>query len=193
MFNQKNKKKINNGLVKKGLLISKTLLFRVLMGRAEGIVNNPKRILNLTKSAFRKIKQYDGASQMTTNVSAGFYLFVDMLKHWANGSYKGFENHKILYIIGALLYLVSPLDIIPDAVPVLGFLDDLSILAWLYATMREEINQYVAWRGKNENEQKLEDYTFEELYAMAQAIDLKGRSTMNKAELVENLYQSKKQ
>lgn len=30
----------------------------------------------------------------------------------------------------ALLYIVSPLDLIPDVIPVVGWLDDLGVLAW---------------------------------------------------------------
>jgi len=30
----------------------------------------------------------------------------------------------------ALLYIISPLDLIPDVIPVIGWLDDLGVLAW---------------------------------------------------------------
>ena len=35
-----------------------------------------------------------------------------------------------LIAIGALGYFISPLDIIPDVIPIIGYTDDLSILAW---------------------------------------------------------------
>ena len=30
----------------------------------------------------------------------------------------------------AFLYIMSPLDLIPDVIPVIGWLDDLGVLAW---------------------------------------------------------------
>ena len=35
-----------------------------------------------------------------------------------------------LIAIGALGYFISPLDLIPDAIPIIGYTDDISILAW---------------------------------------------------------------
>jgi len=37
---------------------------------------------------------------------------------------------RILIAVLAFLYVISPLDIIPDVVPVVGWLDDLGVLAW---------------------------------------------------------------
>ena len=46
---------------------------------------------------------------------------------------------KILFTILAVLYVISPYDILPDVMPVLGQTDDLFILGALF---------YYIWRGK---------------------------------------------
>ena len=37
---------------------------------------------------------------------------------------------KIIIVLLALIYVISPLDLIPDVIPVIGWLDDLGVLAW---------------------------------------------------------------
>lgn len=37
---------------------------------------------------------------------------------------------RIAIIVFAVLYVLSPLDLIPDWIPVVGWLDDLGVLAW---------------------------------------------------------------
>ncbi|HEV2691838.1 MAG TPA: DUF1232 domain-containing protein [Verrucomicrobiae bacterium] len=44
--------------------------------------------------------------------------------------------------IGALLYLVSPIDLIPDAIPVLGLTDDASVIAAAVASLSIELKKY---------------------------------------------------
>ena len=44
--------------------------------------------------------------------------------------------------IGALLYLVSPIDLIPDAIPVLGLTDDASVVAAAVASLSFELKKY---------------------------------------------------
>lgn len=53
--------------------------------------------------------------------------------------------------IGALLYLVSPIDAIPDVIPGLGLSDDAAVIAIAVATLAVELEKYLS---KNEQTQK---------------------------------------
>ncbi len=37
---------------------------------------------------------------------------------------------RIIIVLLAFLYVLSPIDLIPDFIPVIGWLDDLGVLAW---------------------------------------------------------------
>ena len=44
--------------------------------------------------------------------------------------------------IGALLYLVSPIDAIPDVIPVVGLTDDVAVIAAAVAALGVALNKY---------------------------------------------------
>ena len=37
---------------------------------------------------------------------------------------------RVIIALLAMIYVISPLDLIPDFVPVIGWLDDLGVLVW---------------------------------------------------------------
>lgn len=49
---------------------------------------------------------------------------------------------KKLLIIGSLLYLVFPVDIVPDFIIGLGILDDITVLAFIWLALKSEIDAY---------------------------------------------------
>ncbi len=54
---------------------------------------------------------------------------------------------KLIAAIGfAVAYLVSPLDIIPDFLPVMGFVDDATVFAMVVSTFQSELNDYKEWK-----------------------------------------------
>ena len=57
-------------------------------------------------------------------------------------------------IYGALGYFISPLDAIPDIIPVVGYADDLGVLAAAIAT----VAMYITPEVKQKAKQKLQDW-----------------------------------
>ena len=52
-------------------------------------------------------------------------------------------------IIGALGYMISPLDVIPDAIPIAGLTDDLAVLLYVLKKIWVDVNPEVKERAKN--------------------------------------------
>ncbi len=52
-------------------------------------------------------------------------------------------------IYGALAYLVSPIDVIPDLIPVLGYTDDIALIAVALSSVASKIDNTVREKAKN--------------------------------------------
>ena len=66
------------------------------------------------------------------------------------GGYKPHLKDVILPGL-ALVYLISPIDIIPDWIPVIGVLDDLAILTFAIPLLVKEAEKFVAWEVSNQS------------------------------------------
>jgi hypothetical protein len=55
--------------------------------------------------------------------------FLDPKVHW----------QKKLFIVGAIIYILHPLDLIPFYIPLLGWLDDAVLFAFLIRFLRKEL------------------------------------------------------
>ncbi|MDO8549886.1 MAG: YkvA family protein [Ignavibacteria bacterium] len=50
--------------------------------------------------------------------------------------------HRKAIVVGALIYFISPIDIIPDLAPLFGYLDDLGVIAALLKFLGSELIPY---------------------------------------------------
>ncbi len=70
---------------------------------------------------------------------------LNFVKNVSNGTYKGYSKSNLLLAVAALIYVVSPLDIVPDLLVGLGFLDDVAIVGWAISKLGEELGKYKQW------------------------------------------------
>jgi uncharacterized membrane protein YkvA (DUF1232 family) len=79
-------------------------------------------------------------------------LIRDYLHDVTTGAYKGFEVKKLVIIVAAIVYVVTPIDFLPDFMPP-GLIDDLSILAWAVKEAASELSRYKELTGRKETEE----------------------------------------
>ena len=76
--------------------------------------------------------------------------FFRMLKAYFTGRYKEVPVATIVSIIMTLLYVFSPVDLIPDFLPVIGLLDDAAVMGACVTSFGSAIKKFEEW----ENTQK---------------------------------------
>ena len=82
-----------------------------------------------------------------------FKVMWALLQDYWKGDYKNVPWKLIAAIGFAVAYLVSPIDVIPDFIPILGFVDDAAVFSLTLAAFQSEIDTYKEWKaqqGKNE-------------------------------------------
>jgi uncharacterized membrane protein YkvA (DUF1232 family) len=61
------------------------------------------------------------------------------------GEYDKVSDNALLWIVAALNYLIDPFDLIPDATPVLGFIDDATVIEFVADKMRDTLDEFMIW------------------------------------------------
>jgi len=59
------------------------------------------------------------------------------------------SNAAYLSIAGALAYVVLPIDVIPDFIPGVGFVDDMFVIGMVMKSISDEIERYRKFRATN--------------------------------------------
>jgi len=77
-------------------------------------------------------------------------LFIEMVKEYSQGNYREIPVKTITSIIAALIYLASPVDAIPDFIVVIGFVDDISVIAYVFRALNEDIESFKNWKEGKE-------------------------------------------
>lgn len=68
------------------------------------------------------------------------------------------SKYRWLVIVGSLIYLISPIDLLPDIIPIVGQIDDVVIMTLLIT----ELSQFLVDRvkvAKGKNQEAVADQT----------------------------------
>lgn len=84
---------------------------------------------------------------------------LSMLQDYLKGDYKNMSKHSLTILIGTIAYCASPLDLIPDPVPVVGLSDDVALILFAASALLADIITYKNWKdAQKEPSSSLSEY-----------------------------------
>ena len=111
------------------------------------VVNGAGKTLEFIDKAPRKLDPLTGLPIIGGTI-ADVQDIISMLDDYYHGRYKKIPTAALLGSLGILAYLVSPVDLIPDNVPILGFIDDAFIINTVVTLcVDKELERYRQWRN----------------------------------------------
>jgi len=126
--------------------------------KATAIYEDRDKIWELLNKVKEKLEQNEELKSLFDDVR----LLIELIKDYNKGEYTGLSKNSIILVIISLIYLVSPLDIIPDFL-VGGFLDDATVIAFILKKIEAEITAYKSWKSieKEDNDDNMIEITLD--------------------------------
>jgi uncharacterized membrane protein YkvA (DUF1232 family) len=108
--------------------------------RAQRLLKNPDELIKLVKKAEGK-----ATSGPLSGVANELKALLRLIRAYAKGEYRQVSWKSMVVAVGAVLYIVSPIDVIPDFLVGAGFLDDAGVLAFAYRKVHKEVEEFLEW------------------------------------------------
>jgi uncharacterized membrane protein YkvA (DUF1232 family) len=64
------------------------------------------------------------------------------------GEYRDLGKSKLALMGLGIVYIISPFDVIPDFLPLIGVTDDFGVFVWLMTSLLGESGRYLDWERK---------------------------------------------
>ena len=106
--------------------------------QSEALLNDKDELDDFLYRLEQKIKEMPLIGKKFTMIP----VMISLVKNYAQGKYTTVPYGTILAVLSALIYFLSPIDIIPDFIPLAGFLDDMAVLGLCMNMVSIDIETY---------------------------------------------------
>lgn len=118
--------------------------------KAKQIIDNPEKVSAVLEKATAlcdDLSQVRFIGKYFKDIS----LICSMLNDYICKRYTKVPMATVITLLAAVLYFVSPIDIIPDFLPLIGHLDDMIVFGFVTDAAKVDLKKYEKWKKENEN------------------------------------------
>ena len=123
--------------------ITRSAPFRKATAEAESYVKDPERLRKLVGDAREKINHIPRGPFAET--WPYLMAMIRLIRAYHQLEYRDVSPPNLLVIVAAMIYFVSPFDVIPDSVPILGHIDDAMVVRLALESVRGDLDTFMAW------------------------------------------------
>jgi uncharacterized membrane protein YkvA (DUF1232 family) len=123
--------------------ITQSAAFRRAAIDEEAYVTDPTRLRQLVQDAVGKINTIPRGPFGET--WPYLLAMIRVIPDYQRAEYRDMPAERLLVVIAAIIYFVSPFDVIPDWVPILGHVDDAFVVTLALKSVRGDLDAFMAW------------------------------------------------
>jgi uncharacterized membrane protein YkvA (DUF1232 family) len=107
-----------------------------------------KKVAGRERELERKLRDLPGTlSKLVNQVK----LLFELVRAYVDGSYRTVPWASIAMSVAAVLYFLAPIDLIPDFIPVLGYLDDALVVRFAIGAIQADLRNYCEAKGYDQS------------------------------------------
>ncbi len=118
-------------------VIKKFLANSSWVQEAKAFINDKEKMQNLLNS-FKEFFNNNSLEEIKDNMKEAFNYVSDVF----SGRYKDYSMTALITLVAGMVYVVSPIDIIPDFIPIVGFTDDITVFLFVLKSVNDELERY---------------------------------------------------
>jgi len=119
--------------------------FQIAKNNAAQLLGKRGRLFLLVLQLTDKLRTLNWTTVNKINLKEKFLVLGRITKAYAAGNYRNIPWKPMVFMVAAVLYFISPIDLIPDLLPITGLTDDFAVLLWVYKSAQVEIDKFLAW------------------------------------------------
>tara|TARA_B100001057_G_scaffold274530_1_gene274780 strand:- start:2084 stop:2479 length:396 start_codon:yes stop_codon:yes gene_type:complete len=125
--------------------MSKESSIKEYISKAKKIINDDEKLKELIDDVLKKLKEVSSDKKTSAKLTDSLRLFIRIINAYTSKEYTYVPWKTICLIVAGLIYFIYPVDLIPDFIPVSGLIDDVALIAWIYESIQDDIENFLEW------------------------------------------------